>query len=851
MKKLNLAKIISLIFVCAMLMGTLMITAFATGEQADVEIISKNVYFGDTLQLMFAVKADEGATVTMTGVDSEGNEFSIKPYNEYNGSNYTTIKGVGAYVFLSEYGVAAQNIDEVVTVTATVGNESDTISYSVLEYLFERLYVSNDVTNQQRTMYENLIGYANAADIVINKASENASIANYFYVTVEGATLDGVNTAGIALAGTFPFENITTDLVAGANQSIKWEVTVGGYTYEAESLADLRSTSITDNMHVVATVVDVVCDHSWIGATCTTPATCELCGVTDGDALGHDIVIDEAVAPSCTDTGLTEGQHCSRCDDVTVEQVEVPTVDHTWLDANCQAPATCDVCGETDGEKLGHHVNDNGDNVCDVCDEELASSAATATITFNDASKRAELTSSKQVWVENGITFTNNKASSTNNVADYSNPVRLYKGSEIVIEFPGMTKIVFNCAGSSYVLNDAAGAVVNGTTVTVTFDTPVDSFTVVLASNQVRFNSITVEANSTSLHVFGEQEVTKEATCTEKGTLSTVCQACGESVDVEIPALGHNETTVEGYAATCTETGLTDGKYCDACDTMTVEQTEIPALGHTWGEWVEIDGPTCSAEGSQMRECDCGELEEDVIPATGEHNDGDGDGYCDGCDLDMNTDEAKAEKELGAIDEPQLDFTAAGTIELDNTPDEYDATIEWAIVGGTNKGSTLDGNVLDVVLNATATTIELKVTVTVGDASVENTYTINVAAQPPVGPTLALEITKADFNSTSYAANNNTKNKNGYSYTSYQVMNQNSTMQWQKSKGYITITADEFVMLEIKASAGTFTVTVGGQTVSGTTENGVTTYDLTGLTGEIKISVGSVTGKVDYINFYK
>ena len=116
--------------------------------------------------------------------------------------------------------------------------------------------------------------------------------------------------------------------------------------------------------------------------------------------------------------------------------------------------------------------------------------------------------------------------------------------------------------------------------------------------------------------------------------------------------------------------------------------------------------------------------------------------------------------------------------------------------------------------------------------------------------TVVLEITKDDFNSNSYAANNNTKTENGYSYTSNQVMNQSSAMQWQKSKGYITIASNGFVKLELKATAGTYTVTVGGKTVTGTTSNGVITYDLTGLTGEIKISVGNATGYVDFIKFY-
>lgn len=39
---------------------------------------------------------------------------------------------------------------------------------------------------------------------------------------------------------------------------------------------------------------------------------------------GHNKVIDEAVAPSYTQTGLTEGSHCSVCGEVFVEQEEVP-----------------------------------------------------------------------------------------------------------------------------------------------------------------------------------------------------------------------------------------------------------------------------------------------------------------------------------------------------------------------------------------------------------------------------------------------------------------------------------------------------------------------------------------------
>ena len=44
--------------------------------------------------------------------------------------------------------------------------------------------------------------------------------------------------------------------------------------------------------------------------------------------LGHDMVVDEAVAPDCEKTGLTEGAHCSRCEDATIAQEIVPALGH-------------------------------------------------------------------------------------------------------------------------------------------------------------------------------------------------------------------------------------------------------------------------------------------------------------------------------------------------------------------------------------------------------------------------------------------------------------------------------------------------------------------------------------------
>ena len=93
--------------------------------------------------------------------------------------------------------------------------------------------------------------------------------------------------------------------------------------------------------------------------------------------LGHDIVVDVAVAPTCTEKGLTEGSHCSRCDEMTVAQEEVPVVEHEWKTPDldwCQLQATCMKCGATKGENIQAHTGGTATcqakAKCEVCNAE-------------------------------------------------------------------------------------------------------------------------------------------------------------------------------------------------------------------------------------------------------------------------------------------------------------------------------------------------------------------------------------------------------------------------------------------------------------------------------------------------
>ena len=83
-------------------------------------------------------------------------------------------------------------------------------------------------------------------------------------------------------------------------------------------------------------------------------------------ALGHNMVDVEGKAPTCTEEGLSESSKCSRCDEVIAPEV-IPALGHDWKAADCTTPKTCKVCGETEGAALGH--NDNFMVVAPTCTE--------------------------------------------------------------------------------------------------------------------------------------------------------------------------------------------------------------------------------------------------------------------------------------------------------------------------------------------------------------------------------------------------------------------------------------------------------------------------------------------------
>ena len=95
------------------------------------------------------------------------------------------------------------------------------------------------------------------------------------------------------------------------------------------------------------------------------------------------------------------------------------------------------------------------------------------------------------------------------------------------------------------------------------------------------------------------------ATCTKEGSYDEVicCTVCKGEISREtktIEKIPHTEEIVPGVEATCTSTGLTEGKKCSVCGETLVEQEVIGKKDHTPGDPTRENevAATCKEKGS-------------------------------------------------------------------------------------------------------------------------------------------------------------------------------------------------------------------------------------------------------------
>jgi len=415
----------------------------------------------------------------------------------------------------------------------------------------------------------------------------------------------------------------------------------------------------------VSEVIAPTCsERGYTKYTCTNVANGVTCGDSYVDqnsyvaAKGHTEVVDAAKAPTCTETGLTEGKHCSVCGEIVLAQSEVQALGHSYKTPVVTAPTCtekgfttkeCGTCGHTE---TYDEVAATGHSYTSVV---TAPTCTEQGFTTHTCSKCAEGTEGHS-YVDGETAALGHKwnagetAVAATCTEDGQKLFRCTNTGCTETKTEPIAALGHSWSNVTYSWNEVEGGwsctaqrictrpTNEGTcgeteSETVTDTAPVHTAPTCIAtgSNVYTFDfqndAFADQSKTVTLDMVAHtyQSVVTLPTCTTGGYTTYTCsvEGCNHTYTAdEVQASGHNYVTVPGYAATCTTAGLTDGEQCTACQDWKTTQKTINSLGHDYGEWVVDTPAACETEGTRHRTCSVcaegteGHVETGTIPAT-------------------------------------------------------------------------------------------------------------------------------------------------------------------------------------------------------------------------------------------
>lgn len=376
--------------------------------------------------------------------------------------------------------------------------------------------------------------------------------------------------------------------------------------------------------------------HSWNDGEVTTPATCttdgvktytcKVCSETKTEPIkapGHTVVEDAAKEPTCTETGLTAGKHCSVCNEVLEAQTVIPAKGHKLTKteakaATCTEPGnseyyTCGNCGKFFSDADGKNEIAKDSWVTDALDHDFTGAwVNTDAAGHYHKCSRCDATDTVVKHTFNGKPC--NEEDKCNDCG-YVKPKGQHTWGKIDYKWSvsesnnmGCTATV-KCTNCEAVETDTAIIGIDTTPATCTVDGKT-VYTATFSSNlfTTQTKEVTIDklghtygapvwswsedgktatatftctregctaettghAQTVTATVSGKQNVAP--TCTDKGTTTYTAKVTFEKKDYtdtkdvqDIKALGHTLTKTEAKAATCTEAGNKEYYTCATC----------------------------------------------------------------------------------------------------------------------------------------------------------------------------------------------------------------------------------------------------------------------------------------------
>ena len=431
------------------------------------------------------------------------------------------------------------------------------------------------------------------------------------------------------------------------------------YGYEGST----AETYATENEGITFVVLEEEaeeCIHNGGIANCQEQAVCDLCGKGYGDIDKNNhktVVIDEAVAPDCENTGLTEGSHCSACNTVIVAQetvdrlghdftVFVETVDYTcdkdgydvykcsrcdatenknFTDAACRPESDYTVIEKASCDKTGYKAI-----LCSICKEELE----TETIAKREHNIVDTTVATKATCITEGVmnqkcdcaasdeyeacTYTTTRAIPVDaeNHEGEANVIKNAKDATCYSEgYTGDT--YWSCCDVLYAKGEATDKIAHTPAKSVEENRIEATCAVDGSYDEVVYCSVKeckaeISRETKIIPATGEHNYATEvegsrvpSTCKTAGKVTMKC-GCGatKEVTLKLDATNHETVVIDNAVAPdCENTGLTEGSHCSACDTVIVAQQTVDKLGHDFTVFVETVDYTCDKDGYDVYKC--------------------------------------------------------------------------------------------------------------------------------------------------------------------------------------------------------------------------------------------------------